>query len=248
MIPTITGDQLRQFERDGYLILEDVFTMDEVNDLTRYIEAHQRRHEERLKAQGGTEGISRVGEISFTSHLAEQDDAIRRFVSRPEFVAIGTRILGTDIDLYWNQSVFKGPEGEKEFPWHQDDGYTPVYPSPYLTLWLALNDATVENGCVSVLPGSHKRGRVPHRPSPTGLVCHDADHPNQGVAVPVKAGSIAMFYSLMFHKSGVNRTDGTRKAYIVQYSQAGMRSAITDELLPDKIPIARGGLPVSPDP
>ena len=110
------------------------------------------------------------------------------FVTRPEFVAIATQLLGPDVDLYWNQSVFKQPEGKREFPWHQDDGYTPVTPSPYLTLWLALNDATVENGCISVLPGSHKRGLVPHRPSDIGLVCHDADDPDQGVPVPVKAG------------------------------------------------------------
>ena len=112
----------------------------------------------RLREKGGTEGISRAGEIAFTAFLAEQDENIRAFVKRPEFVAIAVQMLGPDIDLYWNQSVFKGPEGTKEFPWHQDDGYTPVEPSPYLTLWLAVNDATEENGCISVLPGSHKQG------------------------------------------------------------------------------------------
>ena len=70
--------------------------------------------------------------------------------------------------------------GEKEFPWHQDDGYTPVAPSPYLTLWLALNDATEDNGCIWVLPGSHKCGLVEHKPSPIGLICHASDDPDQG--------------------------------------------------------------------
>lgn len=145
------------------------------------------------------------------------------------------------MDLYWNQSVFKQPEGKREFPWHQDDGYTAVTPSPYLTLWLALNDATTENGCISVLPGSHKRGLVAHRPSDVGLVCHDADDPDQGVPVPVKAGSLAVFQSLTMHKSGANVSSGTRKAYIVQFSSAGLRNAETGELIDNKIALARGG-------
>jgi phytanoyl-CoA hydroxylase len=246
LIPTITDGQVQQFREQGYFILEHVFTPGEMEELTGVIEAHQRRHDAALQVMGGTQGISRAGEISFTSHLAEKDEQLREFCLRPEFVAIATRLLGPDVDLYWNQAVFKGPEGEKEFPWHQDDGYTPVEPSPYLTLWLALNDATPENGCISVMPGSHKNGRVEHRPSPIGLVCHDSDDPDQGVQVPVRAGSIAAFQSLMFHKSGVNRSKGVRKAYIVQYSHAGLRCAITGETLKDKIPVARGGKAVGP--
>jgi ectoine hydroxylase-related dioxygenase (phytanoyl-CoA dioxygenase family) len=241
MIPTITKAQRRQFQAEGYFLLENVFTQAEMDALTGHIEAFQRRAEENLKAQGGTAGISRTGEIVFDSHLAEQDENISAFCLRPEFVAITTQLLGPNVDLYWNQSVFKGPEGEKEFPWHQDDGYTPVEPSPYLTLWLALNDATRENGCISVLPGSHRRGLVPHRPSPIGLICHELDDPDQGVPVPVRAGSLAVFQSLTMHKSGVNRSRGARKAYIIQYSHAGLKNAKTGDVITGKIPVARAG-------
>ena len=245
MIPTITPEQTRQFAEDGYFVLKNVFTQAEMAALATLIEDYQRRHEEHLRAQGGTEGISRAGEIAFTTHLAEQDAAIRAFVLRPEFVAIATHLLGPDIDLYWNQSVFKGPDGAKQFPWHQDDGYTAVEPSPYLTLWLAVNDATTENGCISVRPGSHKNGLVPHRDSPIGLICHDLDDPDQGIPVPVQAGSIAAFQSLTMHKSGINRTSGTRKAYIIQYSRAGLRDAKTGEVFSGKIPLARSGQPAT---
>ena len=242
MIPTITGEQRRQLDENGYFVLENVFTQAEMDGIAERIEAYQRRMEERLEAEGGTRGISRAKEITFDSHLAEQDPAIREFVQRPEFVALTTQILGPDVDLYWNQSVFKMPEGEKEFPWHQDDGYTPVTPSPYLTLWLALNDATPDNGCISVLPGAYKQGLLPHRQSPIGLVCHESDDPDQGVLVPVKAGSMAVFWSLTPHKSGANRSSGPRKAYVIQYSKAGLKNARTGEVLGDKIPVARGGV------
>ncbi len=248
MIPTITDTQRSEFAENGFFVLDNVFTPEEMNALAGHIEAFQKRHEEALIAKGGTEGISRAGEISFTAFLAEQDPAVREFCLRPEFVAITTQLLGPDTDLYWNQSVFKGPDGAKEFPWHQDDGYTPVEPSPYLTLWLALNDAIPENGCISVIPGSHKRGLVPHLPSPIGLICHPLDDPDQGIKVPVKAGSMAVFTSLTFHKSGVNRTQGTRKAYVIQYSHAGLRNAKTGEVLPDKIPVARSGVAAAQSP
>ena len=241
MIPTITGTQREQMERDGFFVLPNVFTRAEMDELAVHIEAHQKRHEERIRQAGGTQGISRAEEITFTSHLAENDTFIRDFVTRPEFVALTTAFLGPDTDLYWNQSVFKQPEGEKEFPWHQDDGYTEVVPSPYLTLWLALNDATPENGCISALPGAHKKGLLPHTPSPIGLVCHDSAGPDQGVLVPVPAGGIAVFWSLTPHKSGANRSTGVRKAYVIQYSHAGLKNAKTGEVLTGKVPVARNG-------
>jgi phytanoyl-CoA hydroxylase len=243
MIPTITDEQKRQLDEQGYFLLENVFTPAEMDALAERIEEYQRRHEEAIVRKGGTDGISRAEEITFTSHLAENDDAIREFVLRPEFVKITTDLLGPDVDLYWNQSVFKMPEGEKEFPWHQDDGYTPVTPSPYLTLWLSLNGATVENGTVSVLPGSHKRGLVPHEPSPIGLVCHSADDPDQGVPVEVPAGGMAVFWSLTMHKSGVNRSKGPRKAYVIQYSKAGLKKVKSGEPIAGLLPVARGGQP-----
>ncbi len=246
MVLTLTDEQKRQLDEDGFTVLENVFTVDEMNTLAGRIENLQRRHEEALQAtEGGAEGISRAGEITFTDHLAEQDPAIRAFCERPEFVALGTQLLGPDVDLYWNQSVFKQPECAKEFPWHQDDGYTPVEPSPYLTLWLALNDATAENGCISVMPGSHKNGTIEHWDSPIGRVCYSSDEPDQGIRVPIKAGSLIAFWSLTFHKSGPNVSDGTRKAFVIQYSQSPLYHAGSGARVENLLPIARNGQSVN---
>jgi phytanoyl-CoA hydroxylase len=237
----MTDAQLSEYTTEGFVVLGHVFTAEEMADLAVLIEAHHQTHAARLQ-QVGAEGISRAGEIAFTSHLAEQDPKLLKFVRRPEFVAITTKVLGPDVDLYWNQSVYKEGHGDAEFPWHQDDGYTAVEPSPYLTLWLAVNDATPENGCLSVLPRSHERGLVPHTHTAIGLACHALDDPDQGVQVPIPAGSLIAMQSLTFHKSGVNRSDGMRKAYVIQYSVAGLRDAKTGEILPDKKPVARRGL------
>lgn len=227
----------------GYTVVESLFTATEMSDLAKLIEEHQRRHTERLAAQGGTSGISRAEEITFTDHLAESDPGIMAFVKRPEFVDITTALLGPDTDLYWNQSVYKAGHGTKEFPWHQDDGYTEVEPSPYLTLWLAVNDVTIENGCVWFLPGSHKNGVVPHEETPIGKSCYSLDDPYQGVPAPLAAGSVAVFWSRTMHKSGLNVSNGMRKAFVIQYSHAGLRYKHNAELIPGLTPIARHGKP-----
>ena len=103
----------------------------------------------------------------------------------------------------------------------------------------------MENGCIWVLPGTHRHGLVPHKKTPIGLECHSLDDPDQGVPVPVKAGSVAVFWSLTMHKSGVNVSHGVRKSYIVQYAKAGLRNAETGEPVSHLTPVARDGAAVS---
>jgi ectoine hydroxylase-related dioxygenase (phytanoyl-CoA dioxygenase family) len=238
---TITTDHDRSMAVEGFCVLEEIFSVEEMEDLARLIERHQARHEADLASKGGTAGISRAKEITFTSHLAEQDPGIMAFCRRLELISIATHFLGGDVDLYWNQSVYKMPQGMQEFPWHQDDGYTPVTPSPYLTIWLAINDATPENGCISALPGSHLRGLVAHEQTPLGLACHSGNDPDQGIRVPIRAGSAAVFWSLTMHKSGANVSADVRKAYIIQYSKAGLKSLRTGNLVEQVTPMARNG-------
>jgi ectoine hydroxylase-related dioxygenase (phytanoyl-CoA dioxygenase family) len=238
--PLITDAHRARINEDGFFLLENVFSAEDMDRLAGAIEQQQRRHAEALAASGETVGISNAKIITFTDHLAENDEEIMAFCKRPELIDITTPFLGPDFDLYWNQSVYKMPEGFKEFPWHQDDGYTAVTPSPYLTLWVALNDATVENGCIWVLPGSHKRGLLPHEQTPLGLACHSATDPDQGIPVPVSKGSIAVFWSLTVHKSGPNISNGVRKGYIIQYSQAGLRFAASGDLVQGLEGISRG--------
>jgi phytanoyl-CoA hydroxylase len=233
----VTDMQLAQFREQGYFILEDLFGAAEINELTAHIDAFSEQHEAELQRQG-QQGISRPREISFTTHLAEQDAAIRRFVAQPKLVAITTRVLGPDVALYWDQAVYKRPEAQRDFPWHQDNGYIPVEPAEYLTCWLALVDATIANGCIWVIPGSHKHGVVEHKETPIGKQCYFG--PDPGVAIELRQGSMACFSSLLFHRSGPNLSAATRKGYVIQYAPAHVRHAVTGAPLARLI-VARGG-------
>lgn len=223
----------------GFVILENLFTKEEISELEAHVGAFHKRHEEALKNSTGTEGISRAGEILFSCNIAEQDEDVYAFVKNEKMKAITTQILGPDVDLYWNQTVYKNPETSKIFPWHQDDAYGEVVPSPYLTCWLAISDATTENGCISVLPGSHKDGLRPHVKTEIGLVGHSADHPDQGIQVPIPSGSMILFWSTVLHKSGPNLSTGMRKAYVIQYAAQGLKYADPEKQMADLLPIAR---------
>ena len=116
MTPTISADQHNQFEELGYTILEHVFTVEEMEALSARIDVfHQKEKQRLLDEHEGAAGISRASEIIFNAYLAESDPEIAKFCLREEFVHISNELLGADVDLYWNQSVFKEPEGEKEF-------------------------------------------------------------------------------------------------------------------------------------
>lgn len=235
----ITEAQRAQFDRDGFFVLEDYFATDEIDAITVAIDRHTERHNAQLSA-GGTEGISRPNEIQFTAFLAENDDTIRAFASQERLAALAVALLGPDVRLYWNQAVYKHPETPRPFPWHQDNGYTPVEPEQYLTCWLALSDATIENGCIWALPGSHRQGTLPHRDSDIGRVGYDGPEP--GVPVPLRKGSMAVFSSLLLHKSGPNLTSSEiRKAYILQYCPADARNGVTGALFADRILVTRAG-------
>ncbi len=244
MVPEITDRHHQQMEADGFTIFEGVFSADEMRALDCVLETFFENHRKKLKAQGGTDFINRADEILFTYGIAEQDERVAAFIKRPEFVALSTAFLGPNTDLYWNQTVYKMPEGQKEFPWHQDDGYIRVEPSPYLTLWLAIEDADEQNGCIRVLPGSHKRGLLPHSESPIGLVCYDNEAPDQGIPVPLRQGSLACFWSLTVHKSGPNRSKGVRKGYVIQYSAEGLRHYGQADPIEGKLAVARSGAAV----
>ena len=237
----ITAQQRQHFREQGYFILPDLFSEEEIDALTARIDPFVVAHDAQLQTIGSA-GISRANEIAFTAHLAEQDPDIMRFVAQEKFVQLASALLSADeISLYWDQSVYKKPEVPRDFPWHQDNGYTPTDPAEYLTCWLALVDVTVENGCVSVLPGSHLQGLIEHQDTAIGKQCYFG--PDPGAPVELKKGSVVAFSSLLFHRSGPNVSETTRKSYVIQYAAANTRHAVTGEPF-KRVVIARHGKPV----
>jgi phytanoyl-CoA hydroxylase len=216
----ITTAQATSFDERGYFVVEEALDPDTVAELLAEIDPREEELEHWLRQQAGQRvSIARANEITFTTHLVTRSRYVRDVVGRAPLVDICADLLGPDVRLYWDQAVYKKPDTAASFPWHQDNGYAFVEPQQYLTCWIALTDATEENGCPWVVPGLHRRGTLRHRPTDTGLVCLDSA--DQAVPVPVCAGGIVVFSSLTPHCTGPNRSDAARKSYIVQYAPDG---------------------------
>ena len=218
---TVTEDERVRFARDGYLVVPSILSDDERTALTAELDRLEEGMDEFLATQeGGRFLIGERGAITFSPHAVLKSDAARATAFHPRLLGLCRDLLGADVNLYWDQAVYKKTEKPRRFPWHQDTGYNFVQPQSYLTCWLALTDATEANGCPWVVPGAHRAGTLRHRwVEPLGWQCLEA--PDNAVAAPVPAGGAVVFSSLTPHLTGPNQTAEVRKAYIVQYALAG---------------------------
>jgi ectoine hydroxylase-related dioxygenase (phytanoyl-CoA dioxygenase family) len=216
----LTPEQLKTYNRGGFVRLENVFSQAELEGVIAAIDPLEARGEEWLRSKGGRVSIATADVITFTTHLVRNSDILRAFAAHIAIKDICHDLIGDNVRLYWDQSVYKKTGKEQEFPWHQDNGYTFIEPQQYLTLWIPLVDVDEMNGCPWIAPGRHKFGTLDHWLTPIGFKClEDVD---DAVAVPARAGDVIAFSSLAPHRTGPNLRKGTvRKAYILQYAPEG---------------------------
>ncbi len=201
-------------------MLEQAVDEATVAALTAAIEPFDREAMDFLATRpGGRFSIAGVDTVSIALHPAARDETCREFCRSPFMADLAHDLIGAPSRLYWDQAVYKRPRGAEPVLWHQDNGYTYIEPQAYLTVWVALTDATPDNGCISVLPGVHRTGTVAHRKTPIGFEC--CVDPPGAVEVPVNAGDAVVFSSLTPHATGRNHTDEIRRAYIVQLAPDG---------------------------
>jgi ectoine hydroxylase-related dioxygenase (phytanoyl-CoA dioxygenase family) len=245
----VTDDQAAQFDRDGYIVIEDLIDAATLAAVTERTDRFEASVEAFLKTQPNERmEIAESGALTFTPHIASRSKVLRALVSSAPLTDLCADLIGPDVNLYWDQAVYKKPEKPRRFPWHQDNGYTFIEPQQYLTVWLALTDATLDNGCPRVAPGLHKHGTLAHHyVEPLGFECFAEPPGEVQAAAPVKAGGAVVFSSLMPHLTGPNLTDEVRKAYIVQYAPAGAYTRSNDGNVPcddpdRQFPVLRDGV------
>jgi phytanoyl-CoA hydroxylase len=222
---TLSFEQKDAFDRDGFVVLTGLIDADTISALTTELDELEAHVEHFLADQeGGRFHIAESGAITFTVHAVLRSPAARRFATHAALLGLCRDLLGPDVNLYWDQAVYKKPEKPRRFPWHQDTGYTFADPQDYLTCWVALTDATVTNGCPWVLPRVHRNGTLLHHwIDPIGWECLP-EEPDGAVAAEVPAGGVVAFSSLTPHLTRPNTTTEVRKSYIVQYARSSART------------------------
>ena len=216
----ISDQQAKQWNQSGFFVLEDVLPADLIASVKAAIDPMEAKTNAFLRTiEDKRKFIARADEITFALHPVLKSETVKDFSMHPVFAGLCLDLLGPTSRLYWDQAVYKKPYCPEEFPWHQDNGYNFVSPQDYLTCWVPLVDATVENGCPWVMPGIHKTGTIEHWQTDLGWQCLKGMV--DAVPVEAKAGDIIVFSSLTPHRTGPNQTDIERKSYILQYSHDG---------------------------
>ncbi len=217
---TITVEQAEAFQHDGFFVMENVFSATELAELDEALEPGNERVAELLaQLPDGRISVAGVDTQLVTPNQVGATGVLIDTCRHRTLAGVCADLVGPDVRLYWEQAVYKQPRSVAPVLWHQDNGYTYVEPQAYLTCWIAITDATRDNGCVRVAPGVHREGTLVHRSTEFGQECWGDE--SGAVEVPVPAGDVVVFSSLTPHTTGVNRTDDVRKSYIVQYTPDG---------------------------
>ncbi|HUD50140.1 phytanoyl-CoA dioxygenase family protein [Parvibaculum sp.] len=239
----LTEDQSKAWERDGFFVIRGYADPEiglrmerEVVDAIRREppELHQGEvgyvAEGTLLIQPEAKSMTRTGHpedlISkiFNPHLS---GTAKEFAFGEGAADIVSDLLGPDIDIFQSQFIFKNP-GAWGQPWHQDSFYFPFDQQPQVGLWLAISEATLENGCLSVLPGSHREpvhahvpdGRLGANQGYQEIVDHDM---SGAVPMLMQPGDLLVFHSFLMHRSEDNRSSSRRSAMVYHYGRAGTK-------------------------
>ena len=208
----ISDQQIQNINNDGYALL-DLGISSEL--LARLETIFHSRKEELLN----------LSDWAYLGIFRKSHEYIK-FLRRSGIIEIAQQLIGDDVDLFWDSVVTKPAQSGKAFLWHQDSGYGITEPLEYYTFWIPFQKTTIENGCMWVLPGSHKDGLVEHGKAETsdknypGKQIHDLDVAMEK-PIEMEAGQVLIFSSLLMHRSGLNTSDQDRSALAFAVHQRG---------------------------
>ena len=168
------------------------------------------------------------------------------FIKNKRLLDLLEDILGENIDCFLSQYIFKNP-GAWGQPWHQDSSYFPFDRHPQVGAWVATSPATIENGCLVILPGSHKEHLHEHVPddredSNYGYTeIKDQDFKNQ-TPVTLETGDLLLFHSFLMHKSYDNESKSKRTAVVFHFAETGTEYGQLDSPTNEWISVRGSGL------
>ncbi len=216
----LSSGDVQGFNERGFVRPVPVFDDDEIADIRSYFDDLLQR----VIAEGGDSySIS-------TAHL--KYGRVYDLLTEPRIVACVKDILGEDV-VGWGSHFFcKMPGDGKAVAWHQDASYWPLSPTRAVTVWLAIDDADVENACMRFISGSHHHGHLTYRPSGS----HEDNVLNQTVENPeqygepvddiLAAGQMSKHSDLLLHGSEANESSRRRCGLTLRYAHASVKAGL----------------------
>jgi phytanoyl-CoA hydroxylase len=224
----ISDEQVCFYEENGYIQLNNVLSPAEVEILRGALaRAVEDKNKYNLNLGPRTdEGYTKV--FLQMVNLWERYPVIEEYVHNVRVAELARRLTRSAFVRLWHdQALIKYPKESKPTVWHQDTVYWPMNEMRGLSCWMALDDVTVERGCMWFIPGSHKLGPLP--PVDLGNVPAESGEPGlpgqfrgaKPVAVELTPGSCTFHNGLTFHYAGPNITDIPRRAMVTIFIPAG---------------------------
>jgi phytanoyl-CoA hydroxylase len=218
------------WEENGYFVLEDALSPSEVDSLRRSADALSAR------ADGLTESTDRfilntfgAGATRLVQQVAEPHELGGEWMALardPRILDTVETLIGPNIQLYYSMMMMKPPRQGSPAPWHQDFAFFVHDRAGLVACQVYLDDATTENGCIRVVPGSHKLGLLNHFKDGefTQMVQGDtSSFDAREVELPVKAGGIAFWHCMTLHSSHANVSEKPRRAIVFEYKDPSAR-------------------------
>jgi len=241
----ITDAQKRQFQDEGYFVLMNVMKPSSLDLLRHECEEFIGRIDAEMNRKNtDVIGINHRDKRYFATNCFRSRTGLRDFLFSDTMAGICRATLGDTAYLFWEQYVVKGKEQGMKLGWHQDAGYV-GYPDhgPYVTCWCALDDMSEENGTIRIIPFSRIgiRSWVQHIREAGSNDMIGYFGKERGVPIVIPAGSMAVFSSVSFHSSGMNRTNQLRRAYVAQYSAKPILTSDKSKLWGNAEPFLKDG-------
>ena len=205
---TISAAQKQQYQEEGYFILERAISENHLEILRGEAQTFiDKIHAEMDREGKDVLGINHRNKRYFISNRYKESPRLTEVLFSHLMADICRATIGSEAFLFYEQYVIKAAEVGMKFAWHQDSGYVGHPHKRYVSCWCALDEMTLENGTIYILPYSRAgtKEMVPHvQEAQTNDMVgyHGTD---AGIPAVVPAGSIAVFSSTCFHRSGETR-------------------------------------------
>ena len=214
----LTNEQIEQFNREGYIKGIRVYSATEIQDIRRYFDDLLAKV---VAAGGDSYSIS-------SAHL--KYGRVWDIVTDAKITACVRDLLGENV-IGWGSHFFcKMPNDGKKVAWHQDSSYWPLTPSKAVTVWLAVDDADVENACMRFVSGSHNFGAMTFRPSDPAehnilnQTIENVEQFGHFVDDCLTAGEISLHSDLLLHGSEANLSERRRCGLTLRYAPADVHA------------------------
>jgi ectoine hydroxylase-related dioxygenase (phytanoyl-CoA dioxygenase family) len=227
----MTAEATQFFHDHGFLVIEDAFSMESIQSLRDEAVKICRGELGELKGSptwSGTESDEDILRQILCIHFPHKiSDLMFRTLKSDPFVQVLTNIIGPNVKCMQSM-LFITAAGKPGQAWHQDEVYIPTRDRSLTGGWIAMDDATVENGCLWVIPGSHKTGTMYFQEwhgdprFDCALEAQRFPYTNdEAVPVEVRAGSIVFFNGYLLHRSLPNYAEtGFRRSLVNHYMSA----------------------------